>query len=118
MDISVNLSDLLLKMRDSADDKFSEMFSTAIKLACEIDLSMTMPRTVSRQTHRDNYVANNAEEYHRRSIFIPFLDHFILHLNERFARHHNVLGKIRNILQKIQNIFLILMKMLSMTQST
>lgn len=35
------------------------------------------------------------------SIFIPFVDHFIHHLQERFSKHKNVLSKIQNILPKI-----------------
>lgn len=100
IDMTENLNDLLQKMRVDADEKFSEIFSTAIELASDIESSISMPRTVSRQTHRENYVANDTEEYYRRSIFIPFLDHFISHLNQRFTRHRNVLRKIQNVLPK------------------
>ncbi|KAL8564206.1 hypothetical protein ACOMHN_017475 [Nucella lapillus] len=42
------------------------------------------PRHVGRQVHRENHPADNVEEFYRRSIAIPFLDHLSRELQERF----------------------------------
>ena len=35
------------------------------------------PRRCTRQTGRDNHPSENAEEYYRRTLAIPFLDHLL-----------------------------------------
>ncbi|KAJ8894630.1 hypothetical protein PR048_007294 [Dryococelus australis] len=50
-----------------------------------------MPRTSSRQKNRDNTPATNPEEYYRRTLFIPYCDHFINHLEERFIGYKKLL---------------------------
>jgi len=34
--------------------------------------------------HRENYASRNPEAYYRKSIFIPFLDHYLNQLSSRF----------------------------------
>jgi len=46
------------------------------------------PRTVSRQTQRGNVPAENAEQYYLRNLYIPFIDHIIVELRDRFSEHH------------------------------
>lgn len=81
-------------------EKFKDLFNTANQLATEIDVSIRLPRISHRQVHRDNYNAHSPEEYYKLSVFTPFVDHFILHLEERFLKHKNLLAKIQHILPK------------------
>lgn len=78
-------------MRENADEKFKDLFNTASQLAAEIEVSISIPRIIKRQVHRNNYNARSPEEYYKLSVFIPFVDHFICHLKERFLKHKNVL---------------------------
>ncbi|KAJ8882800.1 hypothetical protein PR048_014614, partial [Dryococelus australis] len=55
------------------------------------ELTMEMPRTSSRQKNCDNSPATNREEYYRRTLFIPFCDNFINHLEERFVNNKKLL---------------------------
>lgn len=87
-------------MRENATEKFSDLYEIAIELAAEVGETIRVPRTTKRQVHRENYDVNSPEDYYRLSIFIPFVDHFISHLKERFLKHKNVLKKIQNILPK------------------
>ena len=48
------------------------------------DIPVTKPRSVGRQRYRANAPAETAEDYFRINMFLPFLDHTIKHLNERF----------------------------------
>lgn len=59
-----NFHEEIKEMRARAQDKFWEMF-------LKVGIELTVPRRVGRQNNRDNYFGN-AEEYYRRSIFIPF----------------------------------------------
>ena len=43
-------------------------------MTASVNATITVPRTVSRQTLRDNVEHENAEQYYRRTVFIPFLD--------------------------------------------
>ena len=53
-------------------------------MAASADTTITVPRTVSRQTLRDNVEHENAEQYYRRTVFIPFLDRLVQQLKDRF----------------------------------
>ena len=45
---------------------------------------MSIPRRCGRQTARSNVQASTPEEYWRRTVFIPFLDHLLQEFNNRF----------------------------------
>ena len=45
-----------------------------------------MPRVCGRQTSRSNVQASSPEEYWRRTIFVPFLDHLIQAFSDRFTQ--------------------------------
>lgn len=87
----------LKEMRADADQSFKAIFSSAKAIATEIGIEIKVPRVVARQVNRENY-EGCPEAYYRRSIFIPFLDHLLEELNERFLRHRDLLLKIQNIL--------------------
>eukprot|EP00745_Piridium_sociabile_P005995 TRINITY_DN13898_c0_g3_i3.p1 TRINITY_DN13898_c0_g3~~TRINITY_DN13898_c0_g3_i3.p1 ORF type:complete len:266 (+),score=58.71 TRINITY_DN13898_c0_g3_i3:22-798(+) len=46
--------------------------------------TITLPSSIDRQTLRENHPADTAEEYCRRSVAVPFLDHLLLQMNDRF----------------------------------
>ena len=48
------------------------------------DTTIIVPRTVFRQNLRDNVEHENAEQYYRRTVFIPFLGCLVQQLNDRF----------------------------------
>ena len=45
----------------------------------------SIPRRCGRQTQRSNVQAETPEEYYRRSLTIPFIDHMISHIATRFS---------------------------------
>ncbi|CAI6346192.1 unnamed protein product [Macrosiphum euphorbiae] len=57
-----------------------------------------VPRTVGRQTARNNIPSDSPEQYYKRSIFLPFLDHFICQLQDRFTNHHHVMAKLQSLI--------------------
>lgn len=104
LEMANNLSELLKKIRETATEKFETLFEIAKMLANEVDAEIKLTRIAHKQQNRDNY-RDSVEEYYRLSVFIPFLDHVIGQLNERFLRHKNILAKIENVLpNKIINL--------------
>lgn len=66
------------------DDTFERIFSRASDL---FDEEISMPRIVARQRNRCNVSADNAQEYFKRSVFLPFIDTCIGQMTERFQKH-------------------------------
>lgn len=64
----------------------------------EISEEIRTPRI--KQVHRENYESSCPEQYYRRSVFIPFIEHFINQLEVRFVKQKQVLSKIQNIIPK------------------
>ena len=56
---------------------------------CEVVISI--PRQIAHQTQRANISANDAQEYFRRSIYIPFIDSILQKLKERFSRQSSAI---------------------------
>ena len=50
----------------------------------ELDVELSLPRTVKKQMNRPNYPATTAEEYYRRAIYIPLLESITVDLKSRF----------------------------------
>ena len=46
---------------------------------------MKIPRLCGKQRHSENVPAESVEEYYRRCLAVPFLDHIILELKNRFT---------------------------------
>lgn len=84
-------------MRQNADKQFNNIFVTAKEKAEKVGVELMNPRRVKRQHNRENY-EGGPEPYFRRSIFIPFLDHYSDQLKSRFLVHQDLLSKIQNIL--------------------
>ena len=49
----------------------------------KVGTSPSLLRPVGRQTQRSNEPCTNPEEYFRRSVAIPFLDHLLQGINSR-----------------------------------
>ncbi|KAF0705946.1 zinc finger MYM-type protein 1-like, partial [Aphis craccivora] len=94
---SNNLYEEINQMRENAESNFKNVFKQAMEMAEKTGAQMIIPRRVKNQIHRENY-AGNPEAYYRKSIFIPFLDHYLDQLSSRFLDHSTLLLKIQNIL--------------------
>jgi len=56
-----------------------------------IDIDLSTKRISKRQVNRANPDPNlSVEEYHKVSVFIPYLDFFIQQLGERFSIHSEI----------------------------
>ena len=88
---------LLQRMRADANASFAEMTHEAETL---LDEPLQLPQICGRQRHRDSRVTmtESAEEYYRRTLYIPFLDSLVLQFQERFLSHRNTSTKLNALL--------------------
>ncbi len=64
-----------------------------------------VPRTASRQQHRENIEHGSTEEYYRRSIFLPLLDYLIQQMNDRFGSTQMIEAKLINLVPSVITTF-------------
>lgn len=71
-------------IRSRIESYHRKWFDTAKEIATKLNTEIKMPRLCGRQQHRENVPAEGVEEYYRKSLSVPFLDHMIVELNTRF----------------------------------
>lgn len=100
----------LCKLRESGTSnfdvqQFSNIFEKAQLMAQKI-LFTTIdipPRQAKMQQYRENHPHNSAEEYFRRSIFIPCIDGLISALVARFDNNRDILSAFQVLLPRNAN---------------
>ena len=65
----------LKELPDKNDFVFKRSYAYAVEISSELGTDLSTPRTTLRQQHRANAPHDTSEEYYRRNLFIPFLDH-------------------------------------------
>ena len=75
----------LQDVRNNVDTFFDECFKQASKLAEQVSVEPSFPLTVGHMRHRANCPAESAEEYYKRNLVIPLLDHFLSEFQEHFT---------------------------------
>ena len=90
-------TNLLRKMRAESNSGFATVVHEAETL---LDEPLQLPRICGRQRHRDSRVATTetAEEYYRRTLYIPFLDGIIAQFDERFLAHKTTALRLNALL--------------------
>ena len=91
---------ILSDIRKDPSKEFKNIFKatlTMAKITGSAD-EMPIPRTCGRQTARSNVDASSPEECWRRSVFVPFLDHIIQELSDRFSQLNEDAVKRLNLL--------------------
>ena len=76
----------LQNTRSQVDTYYATWYEEALQLSESVgNPTPTLPRFCSRQRHRCNVPADSPQEYYRRTISIPFLDHLCSQIEERFS---------------------------------
>ena len=71
--------------RKDVDASFSLIFTQSTRMAEKVGAAVEMPRITSRQKHRSNAEALSPQEYLKKNVVIPFLDHIIMCLDQQFS---------------------------------
>ena len=64
---------------------FSTVFAQCVRLGQQVGIAESMPRITGRQCHRSNPPSKSPEEYFRKAITIPLLDHVQSTLESQFS---------------------------------
>ena len=78
-------------MREEIENNHQSYFDKASDLAARIGSEISAPRRCGRQRHRGNVPATTAIEYYRREVTVPFIDHLIGELNNRFFNGQEII---------------------------
>jgi hypothetical protein len=100
MQLANNVEEIFKDMRNNADTEFRQIYESVSKVCADLDVELVMPRLSVRQTKRCNVQADSAEDYFRIAIFIPFIDAFIVQLQERLSAHKSLLTSFMCLLPK------------------
>ena len=82
------------------DSSFSSIYDKVQSVLGE-DVEISTPRVCSRQTKRSNPPADNAFDYYRRAIYLPYLDTVVSQLHERFAKHQKIFKGLFSLLPSV-----------------
>ena len=79
-------------IRDARNERsWESIWTRAMQIANEIDITIQKPRSVTRQVHRSNAggVSQSSSDYYKINVYFAFIDHVISELDVRFSSDHN-----------------------------
>lgn len=82
-----NIVDVLKDLRENVDENHDRWFAEVATLCTCIGTEPSLPRLCGRQTQRSNIPSRTPNEYYKRTITIPLLDHIISEMVSRFSKH-------------------------------
>ena len=78
------------------------MFKQCQRMGEAVESPITMPRITARQQHRSNQESLTSEDYYKKAVAIPFLNHLLTSLNDRFSKSaiiaSSLLGLVPSVL--------------------
>ena len=91
LSLVTTVKDVLMGMRTNIEESFAKVFEDAEKLASDMNIEVTKPRTPKRSVYRACAAANSDDsvsvsEYYRINMFIPLLDGLCSYLDYRFGK--------------------------------
>lgn len=96
-----NYKDTILEQlqnyRSECEEIFSDFYCEAINFCTTYSIEPSIPRIARIQRFRANTPADDPEEYYRRVVFIPFLDHVISSIVDRFNETNQTAMMIRSL---------------------
>ncbi|XP_071965592.1 52 kDa repressor of the inhibitor of the protein kinase-like [Antedon mediterranea] len=91
----------LQEIRRDIDNHFSAWFADASQLTISVGGVVSKPRTNRRQLHRSNVPADTIEEYFRKNLAIPFIDHLLNEMETRFNAQSRVIASLFEIIPEL-----------------
>jgi len=102
--------DILRQNRSNCENVFHKLFDQA-KNECEkYDAPVLIPRRCKSQIFRGNYPSDYPELFFREAIFVPYLDHFIVEMEDGFFDHKQKCRSLWGLLTSIAMLRQILLK--------
>ena len=73
-------------------------YINASRLAEEVSVTITKPRNISSMKHLDNAPSDTLEEYYRRNMFLPFLNHITVNFKDKIKSHGSLMVSLEKII--------------------
>ena len=87
--------------RENVDSNFFTIYHEAERLVEKIGTPPKKPRLFQCQTYRSNIPSENIFEHYKQNIVIPFLDHVIFNLNQRFSKLSTIAASLIGLVPAI-----------------
>ena len=84
----------LKKLRENVDNYSHLIFQHGMRNADQSGISVSMPRVAQCQQHH----ANPVEDFFKKTVAIPFLDHMISDVSSRFTAHSKMAASLQALL--------------------
>lgn len=99
-----DIVNIIKQLRLKDENEFKIIFNK-VKSKCDaLNIEISIPRTANKQKIRCNVQVDFPEDYYRIYFFIPFVDHFLNQLNDRFLSHRSVIENFSFILQSSNSV--------------
>ena len=89
-------------LRENIANNFDEIFTSSVNMASKVEMLPSKPRSAGRQQHRANADSSSVKEYYLRNLAIPFLDHIIMELEERFSPLSQTASNLFGLVPSVQ----------------
>ena len=97
--------DILRQNRSNCENVFHKIFDQA-KNECEkYDAPLLIPRRCKSQIFRDNYPSDDPEHFFREAIFVLYLDHLIVEMEDRFFDQKQKCRSLWGLIRKYYDAF-------------
>ena len=88
----------LKSVRNVGIDEYSHrIFEHSSKIAEKSGISVTMPRIRMCRKHCSNPEYDSCEDYFKKTVMIPFLDHLINDISSRFTNHSKQAASLQDL---------------------
>ena len=87
--------------RTDVDNNFNRIFAQSVRMADKVGATVMMPRIAKRQQHRNNTEALDPQQYYKRTVAIPFLDHILACIEEQFSQHTTVATSLLGLVPSV-----------------
>ena len=74
-------------MRDDVDTHHRRWMNETKKICQDIGVELCISILCGRHQHRHNVPAKTPDEYYKRNLTIPLLDHVLIEMKSRFSMH-------------------------------
>ena len=88
----------LKALREDINGYSKRIFDHGCRLAEKSGIPVSMPRVSQRQQHCSNPEHTSVEDYLKKTIAIPFLDHLIADISSRFTSHSKQAASLQGLL--------------------
>ncbi|CAN7978385.1 unnamed protein product [Ixodes persulcatus] len=95
-----DIINILSEKRRNSETEFKKIFEQSCFLLHDVNVEMTLPRIVGRQSQRSNAPSVTPEEHYRRNVYLPLLADLENQLKERFQNHKKVVVGLHMLLPK------------------